>query len=141
MKRVLVASLAKVDEAIDEVLYRPTVVRAFIWLPRWWMCDLAKLSIRLDDIWATGYWDAAGIAPGQACEACGRRASIHVYGGVDEEDDEGQQARPYLESRPVYLCGWCHLRGAVQSEDDVRSELAAARQGSISWRWRWRVRP
>jgi len=32
--------LAKIDEAVDEVLYRPAIVKAFIKLPRWWQCDV-----------------------------------------------------------------------------------------------------
>jgi hypothetical protein len=34
MKRLVVAALAKIDKAMDEVLYRPAVVKAFAWLPR-----------------------------------------------------------------------------------------------------------
>ena len=41
MKRALVAMLAKADELLDEVLYRPAIVKASAWLPRWWRCDLA----------------------------------------------------------------------------------------------------
>ena len=59
--------MAKADQALDEVLYRPAVVKPFQWLPRWWLCDLAKLSMRLDDRWAVGYWDDVGIAPGGPC--------------------------------------------------------------------------
>ena len=32
----------KVDEALDELLYRPEIVKAFVWIPRWWRCDMAK---------------------------------------------------------------------------------------------------
>ena len=106
VKRMVVVALAKVDEAIDEVLYRPAIVKAFLWMPRWWLCDLAKLSMSLDDRWSTGYWDQAGVAPGDACEACGRRASIHVYGGPDPEIGPLDN---FIESRPVRVCGWCHL--------------------------------
>lgn len=138
MKRVLILVLAKVDEALDEVLYRPAVVKAFIWLPRWWLCDLAKVSIALDDRWKIGYWDEVGIVPGRACEACGRRASIHVYGGRDPDEDP---VSDFLESRPVFTCGWCHLTGPMLNEGDVERELALARADSVGWRWTWRVRP
>ncbi len=138
MKRAVVQSLALVDEAIDEVLYRPAVIKAFSWLPRWWLCDLAKVSIWLDDRWETGYWKSAGCEPGGPCEACGRRAAIHVYGGLepDLEPDGG-----YLDGRPVRVCGWCQLGGPLLDEGDVQRELALARADSVAWRWRWRVRP
>jgi hypothetical protein len=76
VRRALVRALAVTDAAIDEVLYRPAVVKAFARLSRWWNCDLARLSMRLDDRWGTGYWDEAGIAPGAPCDARGRRAAI-----------------------------------------------------------------
>ena len=136
-RRLVVCALAKTDEFVDEVLYRPAVVRAFRWVPRWWQCDLAKLSMALDDRWSSGWWADDAIAPGRPCEACGRRASVHVYGGMDNED---APIDDYLATRPVYVCGWCHLRGPMASEPDVQRELAAARADSISWRWRWRVR-
>ena len=127
VKRIVVRALALADEAVDEVLYRPAVVKAFMWLPRWWLCDLAKLSMRLDERWAVGFWDDA-IVPGGPCEACGRRATIHVYGSVDPE------------SRPICLCGWCHLAGPLADDSDVQRELALARAHSIAWRWRWTIR-
>lgn len=138
MKRALVVAIAKVDEAFDEVLYRPAVVKAFQWLPRWWLCDLAKLSIALDDRWGVGYWDEIGIAPGNPCDACGRRASIHVVGGLEPDDEPSGD---FMEDRPVYICGWCHLTGVMLTEDDIERELALARADSVSWRWHWRVRP
>jgi hypothetical protein len=48
VKRLIVIGLRKLDEAIDEVVYRPAVVKAFMWLPRWYLCDLARASIALD---------------------------------------------------------------------------------------------
>jgi hypothetical protein len=44
MKRLIVKTLEATDEALDFVLYRPAIVKAFVWLPRWWRCDLAKLA-------------------------------------------------------------------------------------------------
>ena len=130
--------MAAVDEALDEVLYRPAVVKAFAWLPRWWCCDLAKLSMVLDDRWNVGYWERAGIAPGRSCDACARRASIHVVGGRDDEFPDGVGS--WLDDRPVYLCGWCQLRGEIDSQSDLEAALGEAREDSVSWRWRWRVR-
>lgn len=138
VKRAAVIVLAKADEVLDAVLYRPAVVNAFAWLPRWWLCDLAKVSMRLDRRWSTGWWDEAGIEPGGSCEACGRRAAIHVYGGSDPDELDVDL---YLANRPVYVCGWCHLRGPFVDEEDVQRELALARADSVAWRWRWRVRP
>ncbi len=134
MKWIVVVALARTDEVLDAVLYRPAVVKAFLWLPRWWLCDLAKLSMRLDDIWGTEYWKNAVIAPGDPCEACGRRASIHVYGGPDPVLGA---IHDYIESHPVHVCGWCHLGGPMLNEADVERELGLARANSVAWRWRW----
>lgn len=136
MKGVLIRVLARADEALDAVLYRPAVVKAFIWLPRWWLCDLAKLSIALDDRWKVGYWDEAGIVPGGPCEACGRRASIHVYGGRDPDEEVMGY---FMEGRPVSTCGWCHL-GTILNDADLERELALARADSVAWRWSRRAR-
>ena len=132
MKRIVVVGLAKMDEVLDAVLYRPAVVKTFLWLPRWWLCDLAKLSMRLDDLWDTGYWEKRGsrqVTPARR----GRRASIHVYGGRDT--DLGA-VPDYMENHPVHVCGWCHLDGPLLSEADVERELALARADSVAWRWR-----
>jgi len=44
---------------VDEVAYRPVVVKITRWLPRWWCCQLAHLSMKLDKRWDTGYWKSA----------------------------------------------------------------------------------
>jgi hypothetical protein len=123
MKRLVVAALAKADEVIDEVLYRPAVVKVFVWLPRWWLCDLAKLSMDLDRRWHTGHWHEEAIVPGEPCRACGRRASIHLIDAPDGSE--------------VGLCGWCHVEGPVLDDEDLQRELSLAAADSISWRWRW----
>lgn len=120
-------------------MYRPLVVKLFVWSPRWWLCDLAKFSMLLDDRWSVGYRDNAGIAPGEACEACERRAAVHVYGGGEGEAIDA--AGWFLGDRPVRVCGWCQIRGEINSEQELQAALAAAREESVSWRWRWRVRP
>lgn len=135
MKRRIVISLERIDRALDWVLYRPALVRAFLWLPRWWMCDLSRLSIALDDRWRVGWWDAHGIYPGRPCDACGRRASIHVVGGP--EDDEGVIG-DYLETHPVQLCGWCEVAGPINDDAELERALARARIRSVAWRWRRR---
>jgi hypothetical protein len=132
MRLLLVRVLAMVDEALDEVLYRPAVVKVFSWLPRWWMCDLARLSMWLDDRWATRWWEAV-IEPDGPCQACGRRAAIHVYGPVDPDEEPIDD---YLARHPVFVCGWCRLEGPVNDEADLRRELDRARALSVSWRWR-----
>ena len=141
MKRTVVVALARLDEALDEVLYRPAVVKAFAWVPRWWQCDLAKFSMSLDDRWLVGYWNEA-IAPNGPCEACGRRAAIDVIGGTDGLDvedltDEEVEAC----GRAVGLCGWCQVGGQILNEDQLQQALREAAADSISWRWRWRIRP
>ncbi len=87
-----------VDSALDPVLYRPAVVKAFAWLPRCWSCDLAKLSMALDDRWGTGYW-----------------ASIIVLGGCGHDDTE-EDPGLLLDDRPVHLRGWCRVRQPINSE-------------------------
>ena len=140
MKRAIVVGLAKVDGALDEVLYRPAVVKAFAWVPRWWQCDLAKFSMALDDRWLVGYWSEA-IPPGRPCEACGRRAAIHVYGGTEGLDIEDWTDEEIAASgRPVELCGWCQIRGEVLTEEQLQRAGRDAAADSVSWRWRWRVR-
>jgi hypothetical protein len=119
--RAVVVGLDRLDEALDEILYRPALVRAFRWMPRWWLCDLAKASHRLDRRWGTKHWDASRIVPGEPCAACGRRASIH------ETDRPG--------GGTVELCGWCHLDGPILTTDDLDRELKAAAARSIAWRW------
>lgn len=52
-----------------------------------------------------------------------------VLAKTDEALDEGTE---------IAVCGWCHLDGPLQTDDDVRRELAAAAADSLSWRWRWR---
>ena len=137
----MIRGMALLDEALDELLYRPAIVKAFMWVPRWWLCDLAKFSMVLDERWAVGYWEEAGIVPKQPCEACGRRASIHLVGGWADDPDlagEGDDG-DLLAHRVVRLCGWCHLEGSILTEDDLNEELQAAARDSVSWRWRWRA--
>jgi hypothetical protein len=139
VKHASVVALAKIDEALDELLYRPAIVKAFGWLPRWWLCDLAKLSIRLDTRWGTAWWNGE-LEPDGPCEACARRASIHVYGGPDPDGDE-EAVVDYLTTRPIHLCGWCSVGGPIENEEDLRRALSLARSQSVAWRWRWPLRP
>jgi hypothetical protein len=132
---MVVSALAIADETVDQLLYRPAIVKLFSWLPRWWLCDLARASMALDNPWQLGYWAAAGIAPGGACEACGRRAAIHVIGG--DCDAKAQAAEPiwFLDKRPVYLCGWCSIRTPIRNQSDLDEAFREARARSIAWRW------
>jgi hypothetical protein len=138
MKRTVVVVLAKLDGALDGVFYRPAVVQAFAWIPRWWQCELAKLSCRLDDRWQVGYWRDDG-RPGVPCEVCGRRASWLEIGGRDPEVDDPEE-HWFLDDRTIPLCSWCQIRGPITDEDDLERELADARRASISGRWRWSAR-
>ena len=121
LKRAVVVGLNVADLGVDSLLHRPAVVRALLWCPVWWNCPLARLSVTLDDRWSTGYWDD-GWAPGAPCGACGRRASHVEITGPDGET--------------VPLCGWCHVRGPIQTASDLRRELVRAAAASTSWRWR-----
>ena len=126
-------ALAKVDEALDELLYRPAVVKAFAWLPRWWLCDLAKLSIRLDTRWGTAWWNGE-LEPGEPCQACRRRASIHIYGGPDPDPDpdDEEDVTDYLTTRPIQLCGWCSVGGPIDNDADLGASLPPPVR--IQWR-------
>jgi hypothetical protein len=112
-------------------------------LPRWWSCQLAHLSIWLDERWGTDYWegDSAPAVPQGLCEACHRRAAMFDVGGYWWDDDyprdEGEEP-DFLATRTVHLCGWCQLEPMVpQDEAELEAALAHARQRSIAWRWRW----
>jgi hypothetical protein len=134
MKRHVVVVLAKLDEAVDELLYRPAVVKATTWLPRWWRCDLAKLSMRLDESWSTEYWIHLG-GPGALCAACRRRAAWMTLGGIEPGE---QPTGDYLEGHPIDVCGWCRFPGPmfITDEADLQRALDRARTDSVSWRWR-----
>jgi hypothetical protein len=151
MRRFVVWALATADELVDEVLYRPAIVRAFRWLPRWWRCDLARLSMALDDRWRLRWWrDEGGAEPGGVCEACGRRAAWLEFGGPwaegDEDDEDEDDACPgggerrvsWLDDHTVHVCGWCTGAGdgALFTEEEVRRNLAQAGAASVAWRWR-----
>ena len=138
MKKALISSLARADDAVDAIAYRPAVVKAFAWVPRWWRCDLARLSIALDRRWGVGWWDDYG--PSGVCEACGRRAAWVVIGGWDEDllGPRTASSTAFVDDRQVRLCGWCHLSDGPfpQSEDQLQEELRQAGAESVSWRWR-----
>ncbi|GGI04961.1 hypothetical protein [Egicoccus halophilus] len=101
------------------MLYRPAVVKATMWMPRWWECELAKLSAALDERWEIGWW-TDGIPHG-TCEICERRAAWlefeHAVGCID-------------------VCGWCPAPpfSEARSEDEA---FSLARQRSIRWSWQW----
>lgn len=125
---------------VDNVAYRPAVVLLTRALPRWWRCELGRLSMRLDDRWATGFWTGpeAPCPTGGLCRACGRRAAWLVVGWQPEFDEGPPDPDWYLGSNPVELCGWCSLGGEpIDGDEDLQRALAAARSHSVSWRWRW----
>jgi hypothetical protein len=132
MQLGLVRGLNQACLLVDEVAYRPAVVKLTSPLPRWWKCQLAQASMKLDDHWGVGYWDSddAPPVPEGSCDACGRRAAWLVV-GEDEGDD-------YLDRQPIHLCGWCRLEWSSppESEEEVDRVLASARERSVSWRWR-----
>jgi hypothetical protein len=101
---------------------------------------LAKFSMALDDRWRVGYSDQAGVVSGRSCEACGRRASIHLVGGRSGDCGPEQVADTgdggVLEDRAVHLCGWCHIEGPILTEKDLERELIAAARDAVAWRWR-----
>jgi len=143
VRRLVVILAEKADEGLDEILYRPFVVKAFLWLPRWWRCDLSRLSRWLDERWGTGYRDEFGPSS-ILCEACRRRASYMYVGGwaLESEDERGfplddDDEDNYLARRRVSLCGWCRLPEDLPIEDEqtLQAALAWARARSVAWRW------
>jgi hypothetical protein len=137
-KLLIVRALQVACTLVDDLAYRPLVVRLTGWMPRWWSCQLSHLSMKLDDRWHTGFWrspDAPPIPEG-LCDACGRRAAWLVVGGFSE--DPSDEPDDYLAQHPIYLCGWCRpdFPAPPRSRSDVELALAEARARSIAWRWR-----
>jgi hypothetical protein len=119
---------------------RPAIVRLTLGLPRWWRCELAHLSMRLDDRWQTGYWtgDLAPAAPEGLCDVCQRRAAWLVIGGRDE-DEPTEYPDDYLFDHPLHVCAWCRLDLVpIRNRDDLERAVQDARARSVAWRWRWR---
>jgi hypothetical protein len=144
----LVRALNVACTTVDGLLYRPVIVRLTEWLPRWWCCELARLSMALDDRWQTGYWrsESAPPAPIGRCDACNRRAAWLVRGGREDDDIDSSDAQEldeptydddYLRDHPVHLCGWCRLTfsSPPRNQAELDQLLADARRRSVSWRW------
>jgi hypothetical protein len=130
---------------VDDIAYRPAVLKLTRALPTWWHCQLAHLSMRLDDRWGTGYWDSEGApaAPDGLCEACGRRAAYFVVGGSEEHPGEAPvDGLDYLDANEVQICGWCQpvFPEPPRTKEGVERALVEAGERSIAWRWRWRPR-
>jgi hypothetical protein len=143
-KRAVVHGLNSACEAVDEVAYRPAVVRLTLPLPRWWRCELAQLSMWLDERWHLGWWDTSDgrtVAPGGLCDICHRRPANLEVGGSSEDlgvEDDGR----YMESHPLRVCFWCQLpSGHIENDEQLAAAIADARTRSISWRWRWHPQP
>ncbi len=121
---------------VDEVAYRPAVVKLAEPLPRWWNCQLAHASVKLDDRWGTGHWESWG--PGGPCDICGRRAAWLTIGGPIEPDEEHGPDATHLERHPIEVCLWCRLDSpwTVESRADLDRAVAEARAQTVCWRWR-----
>lgn len=141
-KLVIVGGLNKACTAIDAIAYRPAVVKLTLRLPRWWSCQLARLSIALDRRWQTGYWSSedAPPAPSGICDACKRRASWLDMGGWADrhETDETETKDDYLAYHVVHTCGWCKVEidSPPANAEELNRLLKDARSRSIAWRWR-----
>jgi hypothetical protein len=133
----MVRALQRACALVDWLAYRPWLVRLTERMPRWWHCQLAQLSMTLDDRWQTGFWasDGAPPAPAGVCAACHRRAAWLVVGGTDNEDPAIQE--DWLALHPLEICGWCHpeFPNPPRTQDDVMRAFAEARKRSVSWRW------
>lgn len=141
---VTLRTLNRVCTWVDDVAYRPVVVKLTRRLPRWWNCQLAHLSIKLDERWNTGYWrsESAPPVPDGLCEACGRRAAWLVIGGADP-DEELDQDVTYLDKNPIHICAWCMIDSALPISNRAERAFALADAGerSIALRWHWRPSP
>ena len=129
-KRAAVWSLDLLCRGVDTVAYRPAVVKATSRLPRWWNCNLARLSVRLDQNWGTGYWD--DWTPGGRCEACGRRAAWLLVSDSPLCDDKDRWEPRHRE---VEICGWCRVEGQIISDAELDAALQEAKVRSVSYRW------
>jgi hypothetical protein len=127
LQRLSVAALEVACRGIDGVVYRPAVVKLGMPMPRWWNCELARLSVRLDDRWGTGHWH---FEPGGLCDACGRRAAWLDWWDPEDED---RTLRDYS------TCYWCRPPDPIGTNEELDLALAEARRQSVSWRWRWPV--
>jgi hypothetical protein len=138
LKVFVIKLLIRLCGSIDAIAYRPAIVKATLWLPRWWCCHFAHVSMRLDDYWKLGYWDSeeAPPAPDGPCDACKRRAAWLTVGGLEQEEEPSEEAT-YLERHPVQLCGWCELRfhAPPKNGQELKKILKDAGARSIGWRW------
>ncbi|HEY7281145.1 MAG TPA: hypothetical protein VID47_06065 [Actinomycetota bacterium] len=140
VQRALVALLNNACRAVDEVLYRPAFVKVGMPLPRWWNCELARLSVRLDDRWQTEYWDTDWWHPGKVCDVCGRRASWLTT--RDDDKDDLDDTEPSERDFPdLDTCFWCQVlpRAPITSRSEWDAAVEDARRRSVSWRWKWTV--
>jgi hypothetical protein len=132
-RTLIVAVLARACGAVDAVAYRPAVIKLTLRLPRWWQCELARLSVQLDDRWSVGCWTTG--RPQGACDVCKRRAAWLVVGGRDWIEDF-EPDHSFMEQHPVRLCGYCRLSGfPIENTEQLATSVARAREQSIAWRW------
>jgi len=133
---LVVKTLNRMCTWVDAIAYRPAAVKLTERLPRWWSCQLARASMKLDDRWGTGYWSSedAPAAPEGTCDACKRRAAWLAVGGLSD----GESEPTYLDLHPVDLCGWCKLEIASPPRNQIELDriLADARARSVAWPWR-----
>ncbi|MGH7746456.1 MAG: hypothetical protein ACREQ5_17105 [Candidatus Dormibacteria bacterium] len=102
IKWLTVRTLDRLCQMVDEVAYRPAVVKTTLRLPRWWRCDLARLSVWLDNRWDTGRWRDGG-RPDSLCRACGRRAAwLDIFW---EEEGVTDDRHDQLEKPPLWRDG------------------------------------
>jgi hypothetical protein len=137
-KRSTLAALELACNLVDRVAYRPVVIRLTQPLPRWWRCDLSRLSVWLDARWRVGYWDDRG--PSGLCDICSRRTAWLRVGGSWEDMGVPNDADDFMLSHPLDLCFACsHAMpyGPIVSDEQLQSTLASTRARSVSWSWRW----
>ncbi len=145
VRRGIVTALWRMDDYVDWILLRPVTVQLFSFLPRWWQCELAKLSERLDERWKTGVWNIQldpnvneRLIVGPVCDACRKRASSVTVGPMGEGGDTEGHEQGFFDTHEIGLCSWCapEFRDeGIESEADLQKELERVRDRTVSWRW------
>ena len=129
-----VNALNRACTLIDVVAYRPFIVKLTERLPRWWGCQLAHLSMKLDDRWGTGYWasDDAPAAPEGLCDACRRRPAWQSSEELSTKP--GKQVISNAIQFSFVVGVGQFLRRLKVSKSSIAFLPMLAR--SVSWRWR-----
>jgi hypothetical protein len=76
---VVVSGLEEADELVDKLLLSRAIVRLTRPLPRWWRCELSRLSQALDRRWRTGLLDEGPMGCSPPCERRPSRGRLYGF--------------------------------------------------------------